>query len=211
MSKYGLTEADYAAAAADLGCEVAAIKAVDAVESRGSGFIMDPDDPHHGEPTILFERHIFHRLTGGRWSNYRNPADTGKVGEVVYPYQNISWPRPGGYGPSGGRQHDRLARAVALDRSAALQSASWGRYQIMGFNYELAGFDTLQAFINAMYTSEAEHLKAFVSFVKANGLDGYLRSRNWTKFAAGYNGRDHWKNNYAPKLSAAYKRFKGSR
>lgn len=198
MSKVGLTEADYAAAADDLACEVAAIKAVDAVESRGQGFITDPNDPHVGEPTILFERHIFHRLTDGEWSARWS---------IAYPH--ISNPRPGGYGPPGGHQHERLALAAKLDREAALQSASWGRYQIMGFNHRLAGFDTLQPFINAMYRSEADHLMAFVAFVRNSGLAGYLRTNNWVRFAEGYNGKDHWKNNYAPKLSAAYKRFKG--
>ena len=55
-----LTEKDYRDAAFQLGCEVAAIKAVAYTETAGAGF--DSQD----QPTILFERHIFSRLTGGR-------------------------------------------------------------------------------------------------------------------------------------------------
>jgi hypothetical protein len=35
--------------------------------------------------------------------------------------------------------YPRLAQAIAIDRPAALRSASWGLGQIMGFNHELAG------------------------------------------------------------------------
>src|SRR6266404_5494739 len=85
------------------------------VETSGCGFLPDR------RPVILFERHIFHRLTGGLF-------DDG----------DISDPTPGGYGATGSHQLDRLAQAIALDRNAALQSASWGIGQIMGQNYARA-------------------------------------------------------------------------
>lgn len=56
-----LKEQDYINASKELGCEVAAIKAVAEVESAGSGFLSD------GQPKILFERHYFSRLTGGKF------------------------------------------------------------------------------------------------------------------------------------------------
>ncbi len=46
-----------AEAAQALGCEVAAVRAVAEVESRGSGFDAQ------GRPTILYERHVFARNT----------------------------------------------------------------------------------------------------------------------------------------------------
>ncbi|AZA64465.1 DUF3380 domain-containing protein [Chryseobacterium carnipullorum] len=58
-----LTEQDYINAAKELGCEVAAIKAVAEVESRGSGFLSS------GEPKILFERHRFYKYTNGKYYN----------------------------------------------------------------------------------------------------------------------------------------------
>jgi hypothetical protein len=57
-----LSAAGIAAACAILGIGEAEMRAVLAVESLGSGFLAD------GRPKILFERHWFHRLTGGRFS-----------------------------------------------------------------------------------------------------------------------------------------------
>src|SRR5689334_9469520 len=88
-----------------IGVNVPTLWAVIFTETSGCGFFGDR------RPKILFERHIFHRLTGGRFD-----ADD----------PDISQPTPGGYGPSGAHQYDRLAAAILLDRQAALQSASWG-------------------------------------------------------------------------------------
>ena len=185
-----ITDADYRRAARTLGCEVAAIKAVAEVESRGAGFLAN------GEPKVLFEAHIFDRLTGGR---YRKG------------YPNLSSARwnKALYGPAGQHQHVRMQRAVALDREAALQSASWGRFQIMGFNWKLAGYASLQKFVNAMYRSEGDHLDAFVGFVIGRRLDDELRDRRWAAFAEGYNGPGYAENRYDEKMAAAYRRFAG--
>lgn len=181
-----LTEQDYIDAAAFLRCEVAAIKAVKTVESRGSGFLPT------GEPIILFERHIFDRLTKGKYSKE---------------YPDISNKKPGGYG-STSIQHERLQKAVNLDRTAALQSASWGLFQCMGFNFSVCGYKTLQAFITAMYKSEREHLFAFCNFVINNRLEDELQRKDWAGFARGYNGANYRINKYDEKLAKAYNKFK---
>lgn len=185
--KNGLTEADYQEAAKLLGCEPAAIKAVAEVESSGSGFLAT------GEPKILFERHYFRRLTGNRF-------------DKLYP--DLSGPyKAGTYGPGGQHQHRRLQAAISLDRNAALQSASWGRFQIMGENYQLAGFKSIQSFINAMYNSERDHLLAFSNFVINKGLAGDIRNKDWARFARGYNGPAYAQNKYDIKMAAAYKKY----
>ena len=183
----GLTEADYAAAARKLGCYVAAIKAVAEVESAGSGFLPD------GQVKILFEPHIFSRLTKGKF-NRSHP-------DISY----STW-KPGAYGPSS-KQHARLARAVALDREAALQSASYGRFQVMGFNWKVCGYKSLQAFVNDVMGSEAGQLRAFVGYVIGRGLADELQRLDWTGFAYGYNGSGYAANKYDQKMAAAYKRF----
>lgn len=178
-----LTEDDFKRAAAAIGCEVAAVKAVCAVEAPRGGFLAD------GQPTILFERHIFSRRTMG-------------VYDAKYP--DISNRKPGGY-QGGAAEHDRLAIAVRLERRAALESASWGKFQIMGFNYEACGFSNLQAFINAMYESEGRQLDAFVAFILHEGLADELRQHRWADFARRYNGPTFAKNQYDTKLAAAYR------
>lgn len=179
-----LPEVDFATAAGQLSCPVAAIKAVCAVEAPRGGFMAD------GQPRILFERHHFSKLTGGKFDKS---------------HPHISNRTPGGYGGEAA-QHVRLSEAAALDREAALKSASWGKFQIMGSNYEACGFGSLQSFINAMYQSEARHLDAFIGFVKANpGMLKALRAQDWAEFARRYNGPNYAINKYDTKLDAAFR------
>lgn len=183
MSKTILIQKDFQDAARQLNCEIAAIKAVAEVESKGDGFLPT------GEPKILFERHIFSKRTGGLFDK-TNPG--------------ISNPVAGGYGASAS-QHKRLQEAVILNRNAALMSASWGRFQVMGFNYALAGFNSLQEFVTAMYKGEREHLFAFVNYIINTSLDDELREKRWADFARKYNGPDYKKNNYDVKMAEAYR------
>ncbi len=179
-----LTEQDYINAAKELNCEVAA-KAVAEVESKGDGFLSTD------EPKILYERHIFYKYTKGKFSQTNS---------------DLCNKTPGGYGKES-EQHAKLTRASKLDKTAALMSCSWGKFQIMGFHWEKLGYKTLQEFINKMYDSETEHLDAFVRYIKTFGLQQSIQTKNWAKFAQLYNGKDYAKNNYDTKLANAYKRF----
>lgn len=170
-----------AAAAATLGCEIAAIQAVIDVESRG-GFLPD------GRPRILFERHYFSRLTA-------NAHDDSAP--------DVSCPDWGGY-KGGATEYERLQQALGLAPEAALRSASWGAFQIMGDNFRAAGFDDVKSFCDAMCDSEDRQLEAFVAFVQAMGLADELRRRDWTAFARAYNGPNYARNRYDAKLQAAY-------
>lgn len=168
-------------AAEAIGCDVAAVRAVIDVESRG-GYLPDK------RPKILFERHYFSRLT-----NRRHDAS----------HPDISHKRFGGY-KGGAREYDRLASAARLDRDAALRSASWGAFQIMGDNCKACGFADVEDFVAAMVESEDRQLQAFVGFVKANRLDDELRRLDWEGFARGYNGPAFRANKYDTKMAAAY-------
>lgn len=170
------SNAAYSAAAWLLRCEEATIRAVAEVEAGAAGAFLN-----HREPTILFERHLFHRLTGGRWDGHRVPngMDTWSL---------ISDPSPGGYGPVY-VQHQRLHEASQLNREAALMSASWGLFQILGSNHAAAGYPTLQRFVNAMYREVDDHLRAFTMFIRHDDrLVDALRGKDWSSFAYVYNG-----------------------
>jgi hypothetical protein len=111
-----MRDSDYAAAAAALFCDIAAVKAVVEVESGGrTGFLADK------RPKILFESRWFHKLTGGRFDQSHEHLST------------PTWVRnyKGGAG-----EYERLFEAMELDREAALKSASWGMFQILGVNHE---------------------------------------------------------------------------
>jgi hypothetical protein len=160
--------------------------AVLTVETRGFGFLQDR------RPLILFERHIFHRLTSGRY-------DAGNA--------DISNEKAGGY-VGGSGEYSRLEKAMAIDREAALQSASWGIGQVMGFNYKVAGFATPGAMVEAMVKDENAQLLAMANFIKGNNLAGALQRRNWVSFARGYNGPEFKKNEYDTRLAAAHAKYK---
>jgi hypothetical protein len=185
-----LTENDYKQAAEILGVEVACVKAVTKVESRGSGFLPI------GAPVILFERHWMYKLLKAKLG--KEPA----LSDVVDP-------KAGGY-KGGTAEHTRLEKAVAIDRECALQSASWGLFQIMGFHWKALGYTSIQAFVNAQYRSEGSQLDTFVKFILINpSMHKALKAKDWAKFAKLYNGPDYKKNNYDTKLSAAYKEYTG--
>ncbi|MCA4782119.1 N-acetylmuramidase family protein [Empedobacter stercoris] len=182
-----ITEQDYIDAAKTLNVEIAMVKAFAKKEARSSGFITAT------EPRILFERHKFHNKTGGKFSK---------------DHPDISNKTPGGYGKEAD-QHKRLQKASTLNRNAALESASWGLFQIMGENWKSLGYPTLQAFINAMYESEAKQLDAFVRFIKVNKIDVDMRNKNFKNIARKYNGPNYAINNYDKDLEKYYKQFGG--
>lgn len=168
-------------AAKSIGCDIAAIKAVIDVESRG-GFLAD------GRPKILFERHVFRKRTNAEF-------DTS--------HPDLSSSTPGGY-KGGAAEYERLSRAIKLNKIAAIESASWGAFQIMGYHHQSLGFADVDAFCSSICDSEDNHLSAFVSFVTLNKLDDELCRRDWIGFARGYNGPAYLKNHYDTKLRAAY-------
>jgi N-acetylmuramidase/Putative peptidoglycan binding domain len=159
------------------------IWAVLKVETSGCGFLADR------RPQILFERHVFHHETLGRF-------------DVTAP--EVSDDHPGGYGAGGAHQYDRLQQAIALDRSAALRSASWGIGQVMGRNAQIVGFTDIETMVREMMVSEDTQLDAMLGYVVATGLDRAMQQRDWTAFARGYNGKNFAENAYDQKLHDAF-------
>lgn len=189
-----ITKEQFKEAADLLGVEVAVIKAVTEVESSGSGFLST------GEPVILFEPHIFWKELKKREINPHN---------FLPEYSDILYEKWGSkpYGKSS-QQHARLQRATEVHREAALSSASWGMFQILGNNYKACGCSSVQDFINEIYKGEYEHLKLFCQFVKNNGLVDELKRKDWRGFARRYNGPAYEKNNYHKKLNTSYLKHK---
>jgi len=190
--KAPLADLDFIEAANLLNCEVAAIRAVAEVESgpRGGGFCPD------GFPVTLFEGHIFFKYTKGIYA-LNHPT-------ICYPRWTKEF-----YGKTWTDERLRLEEATKLDRRAALMSASWGRFQIMGFNYPLVGCTHIQQFVNLMCKSESVQLDLFCQYIIHECLDDELRERRWDDFARRYNGPAYQKNDYAGKLNRAYKRNGG--
>lgn len=164
------------------------IHAVLDVESAGRGF------DKHGRPKMLFEPHIF-------WRELGPGAKREKAAKSGLAY--AKW-KPGAY-PSD--SYPRLEKAIAIDETSALRSCSWGLGQVMGFNHNLAGFDTPQAMVLAMMDDEDKHLEAMISFIKSNKLDDDLRRGDWHGFARGYNGAGYARHGYHTRLAKAYAKW----
>ena len=188
-------ESDIESAAKALNIEVAAIKAVNQVEAAGRrGFLAN------GKIMILFEGHVFWKELKKLGINPRNHV----AGNENILYE--SWTKK--HYKGGPLEHDRLNQAIKINKSAALASASYGKFQIMGNNYKACGFTSVEDFVNAQNTGEGAQLMTFVNFLKANNLVSALRNKNWAAFAKGYNGPGYAKNKYDIKLAEAYNRYK---
>jgi hypothetical protein len=186
-----LSETDYTEAARKLGSEVAVVKAVAEVESGGDGFFDD------GRPKILFEAHQFSRLTSHAYDKSHPDLSSPTWDRSLY--------------KGGKAEYERLEAAIALDAEAALKSASWGKFQIMGFNHEACGFAGVTDYVSAMYISEGQQLMAFLSYCQANDLSRHLANRQWADFARKYNGPKYKENKYDEKLQRAYEKHSGGK
>ena len=190
-----LTRDQFKTVADKLGCETAAVMAVSTVESNGNGFLSN------GQPKILFEGHVFWKelLKAGV-----NPENIRMGNEdILYPVWNLVAVRPF-YKMN---QYQRLEKAKAINGEAALRSASWGAFQIMGFNYGACSFSSVNDFVAAQ-ADEFSQLQCFTNYILKRHLNVNLKNLDWAGFALAYNGKEYRKNNYDGKLKNAYDKFK---
>jgi hypothetical protein len=181
-----LTSTAFQEASETLGVDAAKLWAVFEIEAKRCGFLVDR------RPIILFERHIFHKKTKGRFSKE---------------HPEISNKAYGGYNLTKDHQYDRLSAAIKLDREAALWSTSWGLGQIMGFNATAAGFPSLETMVEDICASEDAQLLGVVRFLQSQQLDRALRVADWSSFARGYNGEDYARNKYDERLRGAFHKY----
>ena len=193
-----LTEADFFRAAKKLGCKLSRIKAVYWVETAGNGYLSD------GRVKILFEGHRFWKalVKAGK-----NPSqflkDYEGFGNVLYP----EWDKTQYKG--GASEWERVSKAIEVckllevDPVLALDSASYGSFQIMGENAKMCGYGNSHEMLAAFNAKgEADQLDAFCNFITAKGLVSALIAGDWKTFAKGYNGTQYRKNMYDTKLAA---------
>lgn len=185
-----LTDAQIAASAQRLQCEEAAVRAVLKVESRGNGFGQD------GRPLILYEPHVFSRLTGRKY-DASHPTISYRT------WRTLPYPR------TQAERYEQLAQAFELDSEAALGAASWGLFQILGSNHRACGFETASAFVADISLDHERQLLAFEGFVRANRLVDDLQRRDWAGFAKVYNGPGQVET-YSRLLADAYREAGGT-
>lgn len=171
-----ITPAHVATLADELGCHPADLEAIAEVESSGFGWYPD------GRMKILFEKHWMYKLTSGA-------ARQQAVNVGVARKRWIS-PKKGGYRDQAtpDARYGLLAKAMKISGAAAFGSISMGRFQIMGFNYEICGFTSARAMFDAFVDSEVNQLRAFANFLRKKGLVPALKRRDFDKIEEVYNG-----------------------
>ncbi len=177
-----VNDADMVAFASNLGCTVKQLRAVASVESSGGGFDAK------GRPKILYERHLFHRLTDGAHS----PA-------------SFSQASGGGYSESS---WDKLAMACGADPDAAFAACSWGKFQVLGLHWSKLGYASPYDLAHSCVESEAAHYDLFARYIQTFGLVDELRAvsrdpEDCRGFAAGFNGPGYRKFNYHARIAEA--------
>lgn len=189
-----LSEYDLEAAAVRLGIPVAAIKAVNLVESRGRGFV------DNGKPVILYERHVAYRLL-----KESGCQDTDRAARR---YPNLINQARGGYS-GGSAEWSRLTSArQIIDPAIADASCSWGQYQVMGYHWQRLGYASIEQFVAAMHRSEATQLDTFCRYIEADpAIHKAIKAKKWATFASLYNGPAYKDNLYDVKLARAFDRF----
>lgn len=160
----------------ELGIEKAVMLAIARQESHKSSFRQK------GQATILYERHKM-------WKYLRE--DLGKNVEELDAlsklYPDLVNKRQGGYGTYE-EQYSKLAKAKTIDYDCAIKACSWGKFQVLGANFE-GVFQNPKELEAAVNICEIQQFKLFRGYLtKTNGMIKALKNKDWKTIAKLYNG-----------------------
>ena len=187
-----LSEHDFEEVAAELGVEVAAIKAVTDIEAGRTheGFWSE------GKPLINFDLGVYRARAARRGVNLKKYA---RSHSVIF-----NRPNTARYGSQQAAQRARLDAAMSIDSVSAIEGTFWGMFQIGGFNYARCGAKNHSEFVRLMSRSERDQLELFAAFIRNAGLLPALQRKDWRAFARGYNGPSYASRGYHTRLASSY-------
>ena len=191
-----LTDARIAEIARENGIHPAALLAVKLIESGTKSGFLDS-----GKPQILFEGHVFYKYLKANVKSLDMNKLCAQYPNIVYP----KWDRSKYFGSE--KEWTRLEQARKINLKYANYAASWGMFQVMGFNYKTCGCKSIDEFVEKMCTSQEQQLLLTLNFLKNSNLIVPLQKRQWATFAKGYNGPGFAQNKYHIKLQAAYNNY----
>lgn len=182
-----VTSTDIAQIAARLGGTPRQVTAVAKVESAGGGW------DNSGRLKCLYERHYFWRRLRIVIPVLSNPSPGGYTNDADSDGINDSW--------------EKVADAAMRSPIAAFESASFGRFQIMGAHAKSLGYANAVEFVWALSRSEAAQYDALARFIDVNNLRAAFQRLSANPdhcraFAKGYNGGGYEKGGYHRKLAA---------
>lgn len=194
-----INDNDYEIAAKELGIEKEVLMAIASQESKHASFKAVK------QATILFERHKMYRLL------IKKGNTKASVDALSKRYPSIVNEDSGGHNDM--TSYDKLKTAKSIDYDCAVQSCSWGKFQVMGFHYANL-YSSPRELEKAMNMCELQQFKYFVLYLKkTNGMVNALKSKNWEEIATLYNG-PKWKEKnpeYANNIKRYYNQFKASK
>jgi hypothetical protein len=160
----------------EMNIEFAVLVALVMQESNGVSF-------RYGMPVLLFEAHVFERcLRKAGFSSSELIANNSRLADIirVSPYRK--------YG-SFRKQLNRYKLAKRVDSSCAICACSWGKFQVLGENWEMVGEESPQSFLESMGSEEGQ-LDIFIKYVKAKkGLVDALQNKDWMQVKRLYQGK----------------------
>jgi hypothetical protein len=151
------------------------------VESGMLGF-----DPKTGKIIIQFEPHWFKRKAP------KAEADIWSTNKVE------------------GQVNEWLAfnNAFYKDKTAAMESTSWGSMQVMGFNFKRLGFKSVGEMVDFAKVSEYNQVWLGLKYIETDKrLYDALIDGNFHTVAYLYNGQNYEKYGYHLKLAKAYEKY----
>lgn len=174
------------------------VLAVAEVESNGrNGYAPDGS----GRLLVLFEAHIFYNQLQQR--GFKPAELMKKYPNLISPVWNQKLYKGGAF------ENQRLMEAIAIHREAAFYSASYGMFQIMGFNHVNCGFKTVDEFISYNRVSQENQVECFIRYIKSiPAMFKALINRDAARFARLYNGPEFKKNDYDTKILKAIEKYK---
>jgi len=194
-----ISDNDYETAAKELGVEKEVLMAIASQESKHASFKAVK------QATILFERHKMYSLL------IKKGNTKASVDALSKKYPSIVNEDSGGHNDM--TSYEKLKIAKSIDYDCAVQSCSWGKFQVMGFNYANL-YSSPRELEKAMNMCELQQFKYFVLYLKkTNGMVDALKNKNWERIATLYNG-PNWKNQnpeYANNIKRYYNQFKASK
>lgn len=181
-----LTEEDYQQAAAELGLDVATIKAVVKIEAgeKLEGFWAP------GVPVANYSQTLYNKYA--KKGSKRKIAD-GKVPEGLKGYALKEW--------------TSLVNARKKNADAADMGTYWGMFQIGGAHYKLCGCESVEEMVEKMCESEHAQLELFAKFIKNAGMLESLKKKDWAAFARKYNGPSYAKRGYHTRMAKEYAKY----
>jgi hypothetical protein len=165
------------------------------VESAGLVFATVNGEPR---PLILFEPHVFYRRLKGE------ERDRAVAAGLAYPSQGK---KP--YPKTQDERWGQVETAALISSEEAYQSTSYGVGQVMGYHWKALGYESLQAFLDTMFSGVGGQIDAMLRYCHANHLMDELRDGRWLALARGYNGPKFAKS-YGAKLERKARQFGGS-